>query len=133
MRHRRLSRKLAETNIKRDYLRNRAARIDSAADARANHYAKAVEFRAEELQLRRDMLKIEKKVALEKKNRRQITKEMKDTTDKAQRQWLKSEINSWPSIGQFRQGLLDRATQDFRERQAKRQETRIRSDYELAA
>lgn len=126
MRQRRLSRKLGKTNRKLRETSARIARIDSAHDMRDKHRENVERLRRREIQRRRDIIMAEKKVAVEKKNRRKVMNEMKETTNPAQKEWLKQEIAGWPSIGKFREGLLEEAMKNYKD-------PRRQSDYDLAA
>lgn len=112
--YRRLSRKYGMVNIGLKDIQKSISRLDSAPDTRAKERAKVIGLREKEIQLRHDMLKIEKKVAVEKKARRKLKEELKETSNTEQKEWLKEEIQSWPSIGKFREGLIKEAMRKYK-------------------
>jgi|GEM_PF-6200947 len=94
-RERRLRRKLAMTHINRGVLNDYITYIDGSADRRAGQRPAITEAREKQLEVKRHMLIVAKKVAAEKKRRAKVESERYHTSDKARRQQLKVEIATW--------------------------------------
>ena len=125
--YRRLSRKYGMANIRLRGVRTNISRLDKASTLRTSEHDRKQELRQKEIQLRRNMLKIEKKVAYEKKNRRKARDELSRTSNEIRHKQLKSKIDSWQSIGTFRQELIDVAMQQYKQPLAQKE------DYDLTA
>lgn len=126
-RHRRLMYKYGKTNRKLGELQSHIGRLDGAADTRTREHERKKLLREKQISLRRDMLKIDKKVALAKKERRRLTKEMKSASSESQRAKLGEEL-SRNNISRLRQNLLDEAMRHY-----KKIDDVKKDDYELAA
>lgn len=112
-RHRKLLYKYGKTNRKLGEIQRNISRLDSGAENRAAEHSNNDMLRAKEVQLRNDMLKVEKKVAYEKKERRKMKNELQSTADESRKEELRATIAAWPNIGAFRQKLLNEALKRY--------------------
>lgn len=111
-RHNRLLRKYGKTNRKLGEIRSHIGRLDGAAGIRADGLEHKISLREKQITLHRDMLKIDKKVALAKKERRRLVKKMEDTSSESERGQLKQEL-ARQNIGKLRQKLLNEAMRRY--------------------
>lgn len=111
-RHNRLLRKYGKTNRKLGEIRSHVGRLDGATGIRASEHERKMSLREKQIALRRDMLRVDKKVALAKKERRRLMKRIEDTSNKSERDQLKQELTR-QNIGKLRQKLLNEAMRRY--------------------
>jgi len=108
MRYRSLDKRLGKANLKLGRLGKSIDRLNGAAARRHEHRKKLGAELEKQARQRREQLLAAKIVATEKKRRRKVKDKLYTTYDKAARERLKVEINSWDSIHLFENKVLEK-------------------------
>ncbi|MFZ2545331.1 MAG: hypothetical protein WAW80_05115 [Candidatus Saccharimonadales bacterium] len=106
IRYRHLKRKAAKKHLKLRSIRQHRSWLDGRIEGRPSRRAGIETARDNDIVRRRQMLIVAKQVATEKARRRKIKNHEKSTTNTAEKEQLRTEIESWDTISRFKHNLI---------------------------